>query len=283
MRGVFSVLGLEQPALAALRMRSKVEQLLVDDIDEASARVGVFDKLGNSVGVMGFLIDMLSYQRALAKKLFVYDEDAGEFKSLMGREQPVAKPQTPPATVAPRVEPVAEAIEVPPVQAVEVMPVVDAVTSASPVAETAPPSIAAPAEQPDDADDDDSELLDIFLEEAREVSQNGIAAVQALSASPSDLAEQTTLRRAFHTLKGSSRMVGLDEFGEAAWSFEQLLNARLADQLPANNDLIVLVVAGLKILPQAMRSTGVRRIFVTLQTQCGCTSRWCPCVRLAPV
>ena len=246
MRGVFSVLGLEQPALAALRMRSKVEQLLVDDIDEASARVGVFDKLGNSVGVMGFLIDMLSYQRALAKKLFVYDEDAGEFKSLMGREQPVAKPQTPPATVAPRVEPVAEAIEVPPVQAVEVMPVVEAVTSASPVAETAPPSIAAPAEQPDDADDDDSELLDIFLEEAREVSQNGIAAVQALSASPSDLAEQTTLRRAFHTLKGSSRMVGLDEFGEAAWSFEQLLNARLADQLPANNDLIVLVSSAME-------------------------------------
>jgi chemosensory pili system protein ChpA (sensor histidine kinase/response regulator) len=32
-------------------------------------------KLGNSLGAMGFLIDMLSYQRALAKKLFVYDEE----------------------------------------------------------------------------------------------------------------------------------------------------------------------------------------------------------------
>src|SRR5206468_161705 len=43
----------------------------------------------------------------------------------------------------------------------------------------------------------------------------------------------TTLRRAFHTLKGSSRMVGLKEFGEAAWACEQLYNAHLADQREA--------------------------------------------------
>lgn len=46
---------------------------------------------------MGFLIDMLSCQRALAKKLFVYDEELGEFKSLMGREREIA----PAPTVAP--------------------------------------------------------------------------------------------------------------------------------------------------------------------------------------
>jgi chemosensory pili system protein ChpA (sensor histidine kinase/response regulator) len=40
--------------------------------------------------------------------------------------------------------------------------------------------------------------------------------------------ELTTVRRAFHTLKGSSRMVGLREYGEAAWACEQLYNARLA-------------------------------------------------------
>ena len=47
----------------------------------------------------------------------------------------------------------------------------------------------------------------------------------------------TTLRRAFHTLKGSSRMVGLNEFGEAAWSLEQVLNTWLADQKPAGAEL----------------------------------------------
>lgn len=42
MRGVFSVLGLDRAALAALRMRSRVEQLLIDEVDAESARVGGF-------------------------------------------------------------------------------------------------------------------------------------------------------------------------------------------------------------------------------------------------
>ncbi|MGH8820999.1 MAG: Hpt domain-containing protein, partial [Rhodoferax sp.] len=52
-----------------------------------------------------------------------------------------------------------------------------------------------------------------------------------------DQSHQTTLRRAFHTLKGSSRMVGLNEFGEAAWAMEQLLNTRLAEQTPVDDVL----------------------------------------------
>ncbi len=229
MRGVFSVLGLDQPSLAALRMRASVEQFLVDDIDEATARRGIFEKLGNSLGAMGFLIDMLSYQRALAKKLFVYDEDLGEFKPLMGRERTpdevVEEPVVAPAVVAPEPLPVVE-------------PVFEK-TQTLVVAPVAPPPPPVPAVQPvDDLSDDEAELIDIFLEEAREVVQNGLAAVTALVEDPSNLADQTTLRRAFHTLKGSSRMVGLNEFGEAAWSFEQLFNNWLAEQRPASADLI---------------------------------------------
>ncbi|HEY0823852.1 MAG TPA: Hpt domain-containing protein, partial [Ramlibacter sp.] len=62
-------------------------------------------------------------------------------------------------------------------------------------------------------------------------------ALQVLAEEPRNVAELTTLRRAFHTLKGSSRMVGLNEFGEAAWSLEQVLNTWLADQKPASDDL----------------------------------------------
>src|SRR6185437_5588956 len=76
-----------------------------------------------------------------------------------------------------------------------------------------------------------------FLEEAREVVGNGLAAIDALAENAADISELTTLRRAFHTLKGSSRMVGLTEFGEAAWSLEQVLNTCLADQKPASESL----------------------------------------------
>lgn len=86
----------------------------------------------------------------------------------------------------------------------------------------------------------EDELLEVFLEEAREVVATGLAALDVLRDEPGDLSEQTTLRRAFHTLKGSSRMVGLNDFGEAAWSMEQLLNAWLAEQKPVHPGLLSL-------------------------------------------
>ena len=227
MRGVFSVLGLDQPSLAALRMRSSVEQFLVDEIDEAAARSGIFDKLGNSLGAMGFLIDMLSYQRTLAKKLFVYDEELGEFKPLMGRERSDVQPQTTTTAATP--------IEIPRAADSAAAPAPHIETVAATVKST---QISASAPALTDDADDDGELLDIFLDEAREVVQTGQSAIKALVADPTNLADQTTLRRAFHTLKGSSRMVGLNDFGEAAWSYEQLMNSWLAEQRPASDDLV---------------------------------------------
>ncbi len=85
---------------------------------------------------------------------------------------------------------------------------------------------------------EDDEMREIFLEEAREVLQNAGAAHAELAHAPEDLAQATTLRRAFHTLKGSSRMVGLKEFGEAAWACEQLYNGHLADQGAASQALL---------------------------------------------
>ena len=240
MRGVFSVLGLDQPSLATLRMRASVDRFLVDEVDIEAARTGIFEKLGNSLGALGLLIDMLSYQRAMAKKLFVYDEDAGEFKPLMGRQRttvPVAVP-------APMAE-ISARTPVPPmaIQAAEPVPVASAPDTVWPTVAPLAPAKApvAPVASPEaQAEEDEEELQEIFLDEARDVVVAGLAAVRQLAIDPTNLAEQTTLRRAFHTLKGSSRMVGLSDFGDAAWSFEQLLNAWLAEQKPASDDLISL-------------------------------------------
>jgi chemosensory pili system protein ChpA (sensor histidine kinase/response regulator) len=92
----------------------------------------------------------------------------------------------------------------------------------------------------------EDELLEVFLEEAREVVVNGLAAIDVLRDEPGNLSEQTTLRRAFHTLKGSSRMVGLNDYGEAAWSMEQVLNAWLAEQKPMPPGLLQLSSDALK-------------------------------------
>ncbi len=86
--------------------------------------------------------------------------------------------------------------------------------------------------------EDDGEMLAVFLEESAEVMAEARVALDTLRTLPADAMAQTALRRAFHTLKGSARMVGLDTFAEAAWSGEQLYNHWLAEQRPASADLI---------------------------------------------
>ncbi|MDZ7813907.1 MAG: Hpt domain-containing protein [Ideonella sp.] len=75
----------------------------------------------------------------------------------------------------------------------------------------------------------DADMREVFMEEAREVLALARESLQTLSGQPRDLGAMTSLRRTFHTLKGSARMVGLVDVGTAAWAYEQLLNARLAE------------------------------------------------------
>jgi chemosensory pili system protein ChpA (sensor histidine kinase/response regulator) len=83
--------------------------------------------------------------------------------------------------------------------------------------------------------------LEIFLAEAQDVLDTLHQALAHARKQPDSVETLTTIRRGFHTLKGSGRMVGLDVFGEAAWSLEQVLNHWLAEGKPATDDLLKLV------------------------------------------
>ncbi len=87
----------------------------------------------------------------------------------------------------------------------------------------------------------DAELLDIFLSEAVEVLECVRQTLPASRNAPHNQEYLTTLRRSFHTLKGSGRMVGLTTFGEAAWSVEQVLNLRLSETRGGDPDLYALL------------------------------------------
>jgi chemosensory pili system protein ChpA (sensor histidine kinase/response regulator) len=248
MRGVLTVLGLDHATQAVTQMRGSIEYILLADIDkERDNLASVFNKLGNNLGALGFLIDMLSYQPVLAKKMFVFNADEAELKPLMGRTL-TQEPQ--PSQRLPAASPSAfNADATMPMPAV-IAPAASATDLSAALTSAAAPS--APAVGLStvavivDTQEVDPELLEIFLEEAREVAENGLAATQALVAEPNNIGEMTTLRRAFHTLKGSSRMVGLNVFGEAAWSMEQVMNAWLADQKPASAELCQLSTQALQ-------------------------------------
>ncbi|MFC5520412.1 Hpt domain-containing protein [Polaromonas jejuensis] len=272
MRGVLSVLGLDQASQAVSRMRGSVEEMLVTEIDEQQARAaGTFDQLGNNLGALSFLIDMLNYQPVLVKKLFVYDEEKGELKPLMGRAKNVASAASAVTlnsdllsqeiisvvqdagvgqadeNLTDRLDTLAThaALAGQPALAQTAHDAAVAVSAnnadavanvLTDLASTVSQPPAAPTGPTASADFEEDDLRDIFLEEAREVVGNGLDALATLQSDPRDVAQLTVLRRAFHTLKGSSRMVGLDQFGEAAWSLEQLLNSWLADQKNATDE-----------------------------------------------
>jgi chemosensory pili system protein ChpA (sensor histidine kinase/response regulator) len=243
MRGVLSVLGLSQAAMATVRMRDEVDGLANTEIDfDRPGAKDVFERLATNLGALGFLIDMLSVQPALAKRMFQFDESSGRLAPVMGRREGAVELPDFEASgfhvdvdMAP--EPSMEATQPLRIDLAELdlpdlsLPDLDLSQPAP-----APPVPAAAAPEPSVADD--PEMREIFLEEADEVIANARAALEALRDAPADHGQLTVVRRAFHTLKGSARMVGLNDFGEGAWACEQLYNARLAEAQPqADADL----------------------------------------------
>ena len=102
---------------------------------------------------------------------------------------------------------------------------------------TATPRVVATGPAPQGVD---REMLEVFLEEANEVLTAMEPTIAQARANPGDKDSLISVRRAFHTLKGSSRMVGLTAFGECAWELEQVMNHWLAQALPPTPVLLTL-------------------------------------------
>ncbi|WP_323750486.1 Hpt domain-containing protein [Marinobacter sp.] len=83
----------------------------------------------------------------------------------------------------------------------------------------------------------DDEILSIFIEEAEEVLETIQEYYPRLRRDHSDRDALTEVRRAYHTLKGSGRLVGAASLGEAAWSVENLLNRVIDQTLKPTDDL----------------------------------------------
>ncbi|HKY90833.1 MAG TPA: Hpt domain-containing protein, partial [Nevskiaceae bacterium] len=73
----------------------------------------------------------------------------------------------------------------------------------------------------------DPEIREVFLEESEEVLETLQRALPRWLRAPDERELLVEIRRAFHTLKGSGRMVGATEVGEFSWAIENLLNRTL--------------------------------------------------------
>ena len=126
----------------------------------------------------------------------------------------------------------------------------------TPVAE-APPHVAEKVHENaaavlDDDNDIDAEILEIFFEEAEEEMETLATNFPKWKADPDDEEPLGIVRRSFHTLKGSGRMVGATEIGEFAWEFENILNRVLDHTISANPEVIKLIEKALNALPHVI-------------------------------
>jgi len=147
--------------------------------------------------------------------------------------EPLEFPQHPESVPTPRAEEEAGSLEFVPVE-----PAPAAKAEKAP-AEPPKPSAAI-------ASDEDQELLDIFLEEALEVLSTIHANLEKCQANPDSHELLVSIRRGFHTLKGSGRMVGLTDLGEVAWCVERAMNKWLQEKKPATPGMLDLINAAVQ-------------------------------------
>lgn len=80
--------------------------------------------------------------------------------------------------------------------------------------------------------DQDAEILEIFVEEIEEIFVELSTLFTTWLENPNDQEILNTIRRHFHTLKGSGRMVGAKSAGELAWAVEDTLNRVISGTIP---------------------------------------------------
>ena len=87
----------------------------------------------------------------------------------------------------------------------------------------------------------DPDIQEIYIEEANEVIETIAPLNAAWQAKPDDFDTLKEIRRGFHTLKGSGRMVGANQLGELAWSIENMLNRVLDHTITVDEGVLRLV------------------------------------------
>jgi chemosensory pili system protein ChpA (sensor histidine kinase/response regulator) len=115
------------------------------------------------------------------------------------------------------------------------------------------------------SDDIDEEIREVFLEEVQEEVENLNRNLPDWKNNTADFEKLKPVRRSFHTMKGSGRLVGAMALGEFSWKVENMLNRVLDKTIavtPAVIDLLEKAVAALPALLAALRGEQLRGVDV---------------------
>ena len=101
--------------------------------------------------------------------------------------------------------------------------------------------------------DIDPDLVEIFFDEAEELSEELENAIVSWAEAPENRLHMETLLRALHTFKGGARLCGLSELGDVAHNFESFLIEVQSEQRPVDQQLFTLLNQRYDALTQGLQ------------------------------
>ncbi len=123
----------------------------------------------------------------------------------------------------------------------------------------------------------DDEIREIFLEEFDEESGNLHSFYDKWKAEPENFELIRPIRRVFHTLKGSGRLVGAIALSEFSWKIESLLNRVLDESRPASDSVVSMIGIAIDALPKFQQALLGQKAYLDVEGSVGCRrsiSKW---------
>ena len=100
----------------------------------------------------------------------------------------------------------------------------------------------------------DPELLEVFLEEVDEVLAEVTVHFSTCREEPVNHAAWKELRRGFHTIKGSGRMVNAIDIADIGWAVEDVMNKVLDRSLVLDEQVKFLIQYAIEVIPTLIQS-----------------------------
>lgn len=111
----------------------------------------------------------------------------------------------------------------------------------------------------------DRELVDIFVEEGKDLLDHCDGLISELRQAPQDRDPLAGLQRDLHTLKGGARMAGINAIGDLGHGIESLLEAVAAGRTDIERRDVQLLERGFDRLHQMLTRTGEHRVIEPAQ------------------
>ncbi|MCW5581230.1 MAG: Hpt domain-containing protein, partial [Luteimonas sp.] len=207
------------------------------------------DTLADALASLEYYLEALRERRGNRDEIL--DIARNSLESLGYWPLPDATPMATPVSQSTEPEAVADAKPESTVAAAEAR--VEPAQAPPPVADASVPRRAAVAGGFETVGEEiDEEIREVFLEEFAEEIDNLDRLLPQWRAEPDNLERLAPVRRVFHTLKGSGRLVGARTLGEFSWKIEHMLNQVRDGKRPASPAVVAMVDRAFYTLPELM-------------------------------